>query len=160
MRRCVFFLSVWTVFAWFVPEQSALADNATVRLGRKPPDQTPPTAIDCRTRDEIEHAEKLADSDRFHYSKEECERHAVFAWNHYDWCKKHPEIASEDWATEAMGLAQCWGFLARAKETGNSDLARIEAMLEVRRLITDDAYMVGRMPPAVPVWRFRELKEK
>jgi hypothetical protein len=64
------------------------------------------------------------------------------------------------YAAARRDLAECqraWALLAHARWTERDVCGRRECLEELRGLIGDAAYGAGRMPPPVPLWRFREV---
>ncbi len=58
---------------------------------------------------------------------------------------------------ETRQLHQAWDCLRRASATNQAWAYRRRMLVELRDLVGVNAYYTGRMPPSVPLWRFKEV---
>lgn len=55
---------------------------------------------------------------------------------------------------DALWCRRCWDELDSAGRAFYPEESRRAALGRLRRLLGDGAYLAGRMPPPVPLWRF------
>jgi hypothetical protein len=85
---------------------------------------------------------------RFNLSYQRClELRRQVALHHQDQCS--------DALREAQFLGDVWRRVETATSPTNSWVCRRRALQELRDLLGPEAYYTGRLPPCVPVWRFR-----
>lgn len=63
-----------------------------------------------------------------------------------------------NWDREALALYRVWDLLDDARHGGYPPWRQRVALGRLRDALGEDAYDRGEMPPAVPAWRFRELR--
>jgi len=56
---------------------------------------------------------------------------------------------------ETAELGQVWESVERATQAGPSWTCRRLALKRLHELLGEEAYFLGELPPAGPVWRFR-----
>lgn len=109
-----------------------------------------------------------SDAWRCPISNAEVDRAAKFADTHVDWLNAHGHsrlvagiwgasvrVSNTDWHADADWRLRCWQALKMARD-GHC----VEAnLLELRRLLGEWDYQLGRMPAPAPLWRFRELEK-
>ena len=107
----------------------------------------------------------LADADRFP-SGAECQAAEDFARLHLRWLEVQAawsQSGEEDayWrecVAEARWCFDCWDAVGAGAANERPDAAyRLQWLARLRELIGDEDYFAGRLPPPVPVWRFRRL---
>ena len=80
---------------------------------------------------------------------------------HYDWvvlllsCCPASK-ACEDWREECARCGECWRCLGKAHDPTLGIKKRQIAAKRLQIYLDDEDFLQGRMPPPVPVWRFRE----
>lgn len=58
---------------------------------------------------------------------------------------------------EARRLHRVWCTVRRAGNSEESWVSRRRALEQLRETLGTEAYYTGKLPPCVPVWRFREI---
>ena len=94
-------------------------------------------------------------------SKQTAEKFAELIYRHQDWidfmvaCRPDNE-AYRDWNSDCLRCGNCWYYLSVAREPGVSLEVQLMALEELRTRLGNEAFIRGRMPPPVPLWRFCE----
>ncbi|MFL5246056.1 MAG: hypothetical protein ACJ8FY_28630 [Gemmataceae bacterium] len=60
------------------------------------------------------------------------------------------------WYQENWSLNECWLFLDVAQDRSSSFARRVQALQNLKQWLGEENYFMGRMPPCVPIWRFRD----
>ena len=79
-----------------------------------------------------------------------------FGCRHLEWLERVGGIQTE-WHADALWCRRCWDLLDDCLRIHPHDDGQIAGKLtELRRLLDDDDWRAGRMPPPGPLWRFRD----
>lgn len=87
----------------------------------------------------------------------------VFAWEHDRWLKDRweewgwnmPHLVG--WMEDAAYCRKAWELCREAQNVNRNDDVRRKDLADLRELIGRQNFAAGRMPPPVPVWRFRRV---
>jgi hypothetical protein len=106
---------------------------------------------------ELKDAPLVSDSKRFPPVKEICELLEFNAKFRYS--VEEGGYTQLDWMevlTEATRLRNIWENAREARTEGYYIVSRRRALLQLRIAIGEEAYYSGKLPPVVPLWRFKE----
>jgi len=103
------------------------------------------------------------DARRFAFTDAEINRAADFATTHAAWAcgpmqdfpflgRKGGAVWYQPWRRDALFCEQSWAALRAARQSIGA--TQLEALRTLRRLIGDEAYQIGLMPPMAPWWYF------
>lgn len=86
-------------------------------------------------------------------------RHRAWLFNEME-CETDPYRLSilRNWEREALTLYRAWDLLDDSRHGGYPPWRQRVALGRLREAIGAEAFDRGEMPPAVPVWRFREMR--
>ena len=74
------------------------------------------------------------------------------------WRQLHEAEYWDHVLAETDYLFQCWDWLHAAQGgEGRDEEYWSESLERLRKLLGDEAYFAGAMPPPAPLWRFREI---
>jgi hypothetical protein len=79
---------------------------------------------------------------------------------HLDWLNLQLEYSPTsqiiEWNNESSWYRRCWGNLKLAQYQNHNLGMRLDALQSLRTELGEVPFALGRMPPPVPIWRFKE----